>query len=252
MDATYISATSFTVAGDQTTIFLAGRAVKMSCGVDGVKYGWVASSAYTTLTTVILQAGSDAITNNLTSVEWSSLLPKGCSAKVLIGRHRISASELGKNPKNPPISDTYGITGVLEFGLNGDQAQYKYPLPPDYAGGDITVHFHWTKSTANDDQSGKHVKWQLKYLMIDGETENCNSGESTDSVEDEYESAVTTTQIVYKTESITIADDSFIPHDILIMQIMAITPAGAALDDAPALVAIDIEIPVFQTQRDES
>lgn len=77
MTGTYVDADTFTVVGDQTTIFVVGRAVKCDCGVDGTKYGWVLSSTYgDPNTTVNLTTDSDAITSNLTTVSWSSSLPK--------------------------------------------------------------------------------------------------------------------------------------------------------------------------------
>jgi hypothetical protein len=68
--ATYSSASAFTVSTDLTTLFMAGRRVKASCGVDGYKYGTISSSSYgAPNTTVNLATGSDSLTNNLTSVE---------------------------------------------------------------------------------------------------------------------------------------------------------------------------------------
>jgi len=99
---------------------------------------------------------------------------------------RIPVSKLGKNATNPPIVIECGITHALKFTLNTDKAYFKQAIETDYADGDITIHFHWTKSTTNSDQSGKCVKWQLKYLVLNGTDENCNAGEATDSIEDTY------------------------------------------------------------------
>ena len=70
ISAQYISATSFSVVGDQTGVFMAGRRVKANCGVDGFKYATISGSAYTTLTTVDLTAAGDDLTSNLTLVEY--------------------------------------------------------------------------------------------------------------------------------------------------------------------------------------
>lgn len=83
MDATYVSATSFTVVGDQTTIFVAGRRVKCNCGVDGYDYGSIVSSSYgDPNTTVTLTTASDDITANLTSVEWSAVTPNSVPSGI--------------------------------------------------------------------------------------------------------------------------------------------------------------------------
>jgi hypothetical protein len=241
MDATYVSTTSFTVVGNQASIFLTERRVKCDCGVDGYKYGTINTSAYTTLTTVTLKdADSDDLTDNLTSVEWSAVTPTSAPDSTYTKIVRVTASKLGKNVTNPPIVAEYGITHALKFTVNTDKAHYKQAVESDYAGGDINVHFHWTKSTINSDQSTKNVKWQLKYLVINGTSENCNSGESTDSIGDTYDSAVNATQIICKTGDITIPNGIFEIHDMIIMEVMAVTPTPDALSDEPALIYLDI------------
>jgi len=75
MNATYVSATQFTVVGDQTPIFVADRKLKCDCGVDGYKYGAISSSAYTSVTIITMTTEADDLTSNLTSVEWSVQLP---------------------------------------------------------------------------------------------------------------------------------------------------------------------------------
>lgn len=66
--ATYVSTTSFTVANDLTADFVNGQAVYMDCGVDGIKYGFVDYSSYSSPnTTIYLNSNeSQAITANLT------------------------------------------------------------------------------------------------------------------------------------------------------------------------------------------
>lgn len=64
---TYIDADNFEIDGDQTTKFVNGLEIACDCGVDGIKYRIVSSSAYTTVTKVTLQAGT-AITSNLANI----------------------------------------------------------------------------------------------------------------------------------------------------------------------------------------
>lgn len=66
--ATYNGSDSFTVTGDRTTLFTNGTIVKCDCGVDGIITRTVSSSAYVTVTTVTLVAGTN-ITSNLVSVD---------------------------------------------------------------------------------------------------------------------------------------------------------------------------------------
>lgn len=84
--ATYSSATIFTVTGNQTALFMAGRRVKANCGADGYKYGTIQSSAYTSSTAVTLVAASDALTNNLTLVE-IGIIGKGTNQSMPVHTH---------------------------------------------------------------------------------------------------------------------------------------------------------------------
>jgi len=59
MDAIYISGSSFKVLNDRTGEFNVGRRVKMDCGLDGVKYASVVSSAYSSPYTTVVIDESD-------------------------------------------------------------------------------------------------------------------------------------------------------------------------------------------------
>lgn len=162
------------------------------------------------------------------------------SPATLTIHYRVGSSEMGGHPINPPTVDIYGITHVLEFTVDTDKAYYKLHIPENYASGDILFSVHWTRSTTGSDESTKTVKWQLKYLAINGTSENCNSGESTLSIQDTYDATSTTTQIVYETGDMTIPEADFAAEEILILELMAIAPTGTALT-APAAVAFCIE-----------
>lgn len=86
--ATYISSTEFSLTGDYTEQFHAGRRVKSDCGVDGYKYGTIESSSYdgTSDTTVNLDSGSDSLTVNLVSVQFG-IIGKGTNQSMPIHAH---------------------------------------------------------------------------------------------------------------------------------------------------------------------
>lgn len=67
--ATFTDADTFVVTGNQTALFMIGRRIRASCGVDGYKYGTISASTFSTNTTVDLTAASDDLTSNLTAVE---------------------------------------------------------------------------------------------------------------------------------------------------------------------------------------
>ena len=149
-----------------------------------------------------------------------------------------SASDLGKNVTNPPVVNHYGVTKVLEMTVNTDKVSYKVSIPDEYVSGDLVLHIHWTRSGTGTDESAKTVKWQISYLVINGTSENCNSGEASESVQDVYDSAVTDEQIVYVSGDITISSGGFVAHDLVLIEIMAVTvDSGVALAN-PALVSV--------------
>jgi hypothetical protein len=63
--ATYISATSFSLVGDQTSPFEVGRAVKLLTS-GGTVYAKILTSAFTTLTTITINQASGALDTGLT------------------------------------------------------------------------------------------------------------------------------------------------------------------------------------------
>lgn len=79
---TYISSTSFSVAGDQTSIFTVGRRVKITDS-GGTKYGTIKTSAFTTLTTITLDSqDSDALATPTSAVSYGLLNPANTSHPV--------------------------------------------------------------------------------------------------------------------------------------------------------------------------
>lgn len=75
LSATYSTAHQFTVSGDQTAIFVPGRAIRIDCGVDGIKIGYVSKSAYGAPNTTVdmITNETDDITANIQTVEVGSL-----------------------------------------------------------------------------------------------------------------------------------------------------------------------------------
>jgi hypothetical protein len=79
--ASYITASSFSVVGDQTALFTVGRRVKCDCQGDGDKYGTILTSVYSSVTTITLTAASDSLTSNL-SEAWFGILDAGTSGAM--------------------------------------------------------------------------------------------------------------------------------------------------------------------------
>lgn len=150
---------------------------------------------------------------------------------------KIDAGLLGKTPTNPPIINTAGITLGMQYTVNTDKSNIIYKVPGNYYSGDATAWFNWTKSAVGADESTKEVKWQVKYLKI-APGDNCNSGETTLSVQDTYDDADLISQIIYSTATIIIPAASLVANSGLALEISAITPSGVALSDEPLLLSM--------------
>jgi microcystin-dependent protein len=133
---TYISATSFSVAGDQRSIFNVGRRIK-TANTAGTIYSTIAAVAYTSLTTVTvvndsgtLDSGLSSVTYGIISSENGSLpirrdvIPAFADVTDPTKRLRIDVSNL---PTATVTVQTTGAGGILPAGIG--------PLP--YAGSSI-------------------------------------------------------------------------------------------------------------------
>lgn len=103
---TYVSATVFTLVGDQTVAFHVGRKLRLKVTA-GTVYGMIVASVYTTLTTVTLVMDSGALDAGLSSVDIgvlsrnessaplvSQLVPKDAAFTVVAAerRHQFDAT----------------------------------------------------------------------------------------------------------------------------------------------------------------
>ncbi len=167
------------------------------------------------------------------------------SAFAITRRRFIPADELARPPANAPEVVICGIAQALAFTVDTDKAYYKIEIPDDwYPNTDIELAVFWTRSSTGDNDSGKAVKWQITYLLF-SELENCNASGTVLSVEDTYDSASTTDQIVYKTDVLTVPASSLSQNDILTLELMAVTPTGTALSE-PACVGLEFGHTAYQ------
>lgn len=100
--ATFVDLDTFTISGDQTSLFSAGQFLLASCGVDGGKSCWVTSSSYAVgVTTVNLTAASDDLTSNLTVVQTDHYLLGESGVTYTIDRARTPTEQSGKSTYLP-------------------------------------------------------------------------------------------------------------------------------------------------------
>ena len=128
----YASATSFTIAGaDVTSVYHAGRRVKVIAPTPGTIYGTISSSSFSTDTTVNVTWDSGSLSNEaLTNIfvgilsKSNNSLPTGLitDAQVATGAN-INAAKLGTGVvDNTEFNYLNGVTSNIQTQLNAKQA----------------------------------------------------------------------------------------------------------------------------------
>ena len=82
---TYISATSFSVAGDQTGIFQIGRRIK-STNTGGIRYSSITNSVYGAVTTVTVTNDSGTLDSGMSAVSYGLISATSTSVPTTIAR----------------------------------------------------------------------------------------------------------------------------------------------------------------------
>lgn len=116
LTATYISATSFSVATDLTGDFAVGVRVRADCGVDGEKYGTVGTVSYSSPnTTVGVTLDSGSLTSNLITVWHGNDVPNSlcnhASLHMIDGRDEITPADIGAMPADRQINTIAPLYG---------------------------------------------------------------------------------------------------------------------------------------------
>lgn len=148
----------------------------------------------------------------------------------------MSADAFGRPNANPPgIVDQDNLT-LYTFTLNTDKLTINFPVPWDYASGDIIFNVIWTNDGGVDD-NGKFVKWQLDYQVgVEGDVISGSHANSPKVIEDAYPSA--SGFVETHTGDMTIAAADFAGKQCIFVKLSAVTPAGAALTCEPHLVGM--------------
>jgi len=123
LDATFIDATCFSVALDRTQTFVVGRRVKADCGVDGYKFGTIASSVFDSTNTIVcLTAASDDLTSNL-NVVWYGIVGGGANDQSMpIHTHDGDEGSGGSLERDCCVGVSY--EGVDEIGSPFDTVNF--------------------------------------------------------------------------------------------------------------------------------
>lgn len=120
---TFVSATSFTLVGDQTTTFHVGRRVKGAVTA-GLSYGTITASAFGAVTTVTVDTtGSNPIDSGLSAVSYGLLSAAnfsqsaGLDAITRQGANIVSAATTNLNAAGGDYVHITGATGITAITL---------------------------------------------------------------------------------------------------------------------------------------
>lgn len=133
LTATYVSASSFTVPGDETTELHVGRRLKIVDG-GGTKYGTIHTSAFTTLTTIVVSLDAGAsLTNPVSSVSYGMLSATNPSLPA----GYITASQIGA-AQNDYAPTGYASASTLR--ISSDARRNITGLAGGTSGREVTIH----------------------------------------------------------------------------------------------------------------
>lgn len=141
-------------------------------------------------------------------------------------------------PGQGPQVEVYGplITAIFDVDNTNDRGYKIVKIPSDYIDGG-SFHVHWTKS-GNANESGRSAKWRIVYAVYDGKSQSPDGLTQSVVFEQPYLDTGTTARVVYRTHDM--AANGFQPGYYIAMYVEAISPTGSALQNSPALVAVDM------------
>lgn len=132
---TFVSTTSFTLVGDQTSIFTVGRRVKTT-NTGGTIYSTITVSAFTTLTTLTVVNDSGVLDSGLSAVSYGLL----ASVNPSIPRNGLADPPLISQVQNSSFTSLTAVSGTNTV------VGTATPTPAAYAAGQI---FQLVQATTN-------------------------------------------------------------------------------------------------------
>jgi len=148
----------------------------------------------------------------------------------------LPADEFGKSKTDPPDTVDQGNVTLYAFIVDTSKMTYKFPIPADYAGGDMVFYIIWTNDGDVDD-NGLNVKWQLDYqVSAEGDVIDGDHANSPKSVEDTDTSDLG--WVEHHSEIMTIGASDFDGKVCILLKLMAVTPVGTPLTCDPHLMGM--------------
>ena len=148
----------------------------------------------------------------------------------------LDSDAFGRPNVNPPSIVNQDNVQLLSFTVDTDKVYYKFPIPHDYASGDIIFSIIWTNDGGTDDD-GLAVKWQLDYQTAsEGEQINGSHANSPKSAEDTYNGA--TGWLEHHSANMIIGAADFSGKACIFLKLSAVTPTGSDLTCEPHFIGM--------------
>lgn len=177
LTATYISATQFSVPGDQTTDLHVGRRVKV-VDAGGTKYGTIADTAFTSLTTVtVVVDSSGSLASPITSLSLSILrsvnpsvpgLTYAGDVAILSASGTLRGASAAPIPINLALSASVG-SNALTIAIKGRDGNNPSPSNP------VLIPYR-SATAANGDYSWLTLTSAASFVMSSGSTGGARDG----------------------------------------------------------------------------
>lgn len=167
----------------------------------------------------------------------SALVADAAAATRIIHVDTITPVDAASQPGVGPTPVVLGASGTV-LGLQFDQATevaYRLIKIPTNFVGDASFHVHWSKNV-NTNQANATVRWQLKYTVFNGTSNNVVAATGTIVWDVVYTDSGTTSRVVYRTPNM--AATGFVPGYYVGISLSYI-PAQTTLSGGPVCVSCD-------------
>lgn len=131
---TFISATSFSVIGNQTATYSVGRRVRATISSGAIVYGTIISSAFSSLTTVTLIMDSTSLDSGLSAVDVGiiSYTNPSLNSSALLNLTGYAGADIPLAIGQTSFYDISAATSLLFRIATGDKQQYRLSFNPDW------------------------------------------------------------------------------------------------------------------------
>ena len=168
-------------------------------------------------------------------VDWPSLQALSGSTRI-IHTPGVTPTSVTFVPGIAPEVVQFGTLVALHYKKDNDKVYGYSKIPTSYVS-DASFHIHWTKNV-DTNQAGATVRWEIKYNVFDGSSQDVNVGPTNTLIlDDTYDDSGTTSRVVYRTPNA--AATGFVAGYYVSYEV-GFDPANTTLSSRPSIVSCDL------------